>query len=262
MMVANGSGTPLILIPGLQGRWEYMSPTVDALAAQSFQVLTFSLCGERSSGLRFEPSRGFDNYTAQVVRALDECHLDRAVICGVSFGGLIAVHFAATYPQRTTALVLASTPGPTWHLRRRHRVYARVPWLFGPLFLMEAPFRLRRELLATFPESKARRGFALRQVATLFRAPLSLRRMGERGRMLPKRGLLDDCSRITAPTLVVTGERGLDHVVPVNGSCDYLPQIVGARSGIIERTGHLGVITRPHRFATLVRAFVPVSHAA
>ena len=30
-MIDVGSGTPVVLIPGLQGRWEWMAPTVDAL---------------------------------------------------------------------------------------------------------------------------------------------------------------------------------------------------------------------------------------
>jgi len=259
-IVTKGSGPPLVLVAGLQGRWEYAGSTVDALA-RSFRVLTFSLCGERSSGLPFEPARGFDNYTAQIVGALDECGLDRAVICGVSFGGLIAVHFAAMHPERTAALVLASTPGPTWRLRRRHHVYTRAPWVFGPLFLAETPFRLRKELEVAFPDWKERWRFVLQQLRTFLLAPVSLGRMGERGRMLSKLDLLADCLRITAPTLIVTGERGLDHVVPVSGSSGYLGLIKGARDAVIERTGHLGVITRPDRFAELVCAFAPAGAA-
>ena len=42
MIVERGSGPPLVMIPGLQGRWEYQRGTIDALAA-SFRVITFSL---------------------------------------------------------------------------------------------------------------------------------------------------------------------------------------------------------------------------
>ena len=31
-IVEQGRGQPLVLIPGLQGRWEYLRPTIDALA--------------------------------------------------------------------------------------------------------------------------------------------------------------------------------------------------------------------------------------
>ena len=34
-----------MLIPGIQGRWEYIGPAVDALAS-SFRVITFALCDE------------------------------------------------------------------------------------------------------------------------------------------------------------------------------------------------------------------------
>src|SRR5581483_4023134 len=122
---------PLVLIPGIQGRWEYMRPTVEALQRR-FRVLTLSL---RGSTLEEE--------VEAVARVLDEANVPRAVVCGVSFGGAVALKFAARHPERTRALVLASTPGPGWHLRPRHELYARRPMIFGPLFLMETPWRLR-----------------------------------------------------------------------------------------------------------------------
>jgi len=254
-IVDKGSGTPLVLIPPLQGRWEYMGDTVDALATR-VRVITFSLCGERSSGLRFDPTRGLANYESQVLQALNDRGIDRAVICGVSFGGVVAVRVAADHPDRTAALILASTPGPSFHLRPRHVMYTRAPWLFGPLFLAELPRRFRPEFTAALPDAKARRRFALRQIRTFLRAPLSLRRMGQRARLIGVLDLADLCSRIAAPTLVVTGEPALDFVVPVQGSTDYARLIPDARSAVLERTGHHGTITRPDAFAALVQEFV------
>jgi pimeloyl-ACP methyl ester carboxylesterase len=66
----------------------------------------------------------------------------------------------------------------------------------------------------------------------------------------------NDCPRISAPTLVITGEPGLDHVVPVEGSSAYGQLIPGARVLVLERTGHLGSITRPDAFAALVHDFI------
>ena len=48
-IIERGSGQPLILIPGLQGRWEYLRPAVDALGV-CFHVLTWSLADEPSAG--------------------------------------------------------------------------------------------------------------------------------------------------------------------------------------------------------------------
>ena len=59
-----------------------------------------------------------------------------------------------------------------------------------------------------------------------------------------------------SPTLVLTGEAHLDHVVPVEGSAVYQRLIPDARTAVLRQTGHLGSITRPHEFAAIVRNFV------
>lgn len=253
-IVELGTGPPLVLIPGLQGRWEYIRPAVEALSS-AFRVITFSLCDEPSSDLEFDESRGLDCYVQQVRAVLDQRRIDRAIVCGISFGGLIALGFAAAHADRTSALVLASTPGPGWHLRRRHEVYARLPLLLGPLFLAETPWRLRRELATAFPQRSTRVRFAGLQLRTLVSAPLSLTRMACRARMITTIDAAGACARISVPTLIVTGERALDHVVSVDDSVGYVSLIRGARGVVLERTGHLGSITRPEDFAAIVHEF-------
>jgi 3-oxoadipate enol-lactonase len=250
-----GTGPPLVLIPGIQGRWEYVRPALDALAC-SFRTLTFPLCGERGSTGAAEPARGLDPYVEQIASALDRAGIERAAICGISFGGLPAIRFAAQHPERTAALVLASVPGTNWRLRPRHQIYARVPWLFGPLFLAESPFRLHGELRSVFPDVRVRWRFVRWQIANLARAPLSPTRMAERAAVISSARLREDCARIAAPTLIVTGERGLDRVVSVDVTREYLQLIAGAQHTVLDRTGHLGSITRPEAFAALVREFV------
>jgi 3-oxoadipate enol-lactonase len=243
-LIDRGSGTPLVLIPGLQGRWEYLRPAVEALS-QSFRVLTFSLA-----------SGDLDGYARRVAAMMSDARVERAAICGVSFGGLIAVRFAALYPTRCDALILASTPRPRLRLRRRHQIYLRAPWLFGPIFLAETPFRLNPEIRAAIPDARARRRFWMRSLRTALGAPVSLGQMAARARMISREDVTPDCARITAPTLVVTGEAHLDHVVPVEGSSEHLRLIANARAAVLERTGHLGSITRPEAFADVVRAFI------
>jgi pimeloyl-ACP methyl ester carboxylesterase len=254
-IIDRGAGPALILIPGIQGRWQYVRPAVDALA-KTFRVLTFPLSGEHGSSVPFDASKGLDADIEQLFHVLDVKRLDRAVVCGVSFGGLIATRFAAEHPERVSALVLVSTPGPTWHLRPRHDFYARFPWVFGPVFFAEAPFRLRAEVAIAFPRWRDRWRFAANQLLTLFSAPLSLVRMARRGRLIPTLQIADDCPRIGLPTLIITGEQTLDHVIPAEGTSEYVRLIPGSRCTTLERTGHLGSITRPDAFADLVLKFV------
>lgn len=253
-IVERGKGQPLVLVPGLQGCWEYLEPTIEALAGW-FRVVTFPLCGERASQLKFDVARGLDNYTDQIRAALDDREIERAIVCGISFGGIAALRFAAEHPARTSGLVLVSTPGPIWHLRARHRVYARAPWLFAPVFVAETPFRLRRELQTTFPDRRARWRFAAAQIRSLAAARLSLPRMAQRARLITMMNLADDCARVSVPTLIVTGETALDRVVPVAGTLEYERRIAGARAVVLAGTGHLGSVTKPGEFARVVRTF-------
>lgn len=254
-VIERGHGVPLVLIPGVQGRWEYMRPTVEALA-RSFRVITFSLRGEPSSGLPFDPDQGLDPFADQVTAALDRSGIEKAVICGVSFGGLVALRFAARAPERTTALVMVSTPGPDWHLRPKHDVYARRPRIFGLLFLAESPLRLRREIAIAVPDLGARVRLIARQLRTLVSAPLSMSRLAARARLIPAHDRRADAAAVSRPTLIVHGESRLDHVVPPEGSSEYVRLIPGARSVELEQTGHLGTITRPDAFARVIRQFV------
>jgi pimeloyl-ACP methyl ester carboxylesterase len=250
-----GKGPALVLIPGIQGRWEYMRPAIDALA-RSCRVITFPLCGEPDSRRAFDPERGLDNFADQVLAAVEAAHVAKAAICGVSFGGLIALRFAARYSARTGSLILVSTPGPTFRLRRRHVLYTRMPRLFGPIFLAEVPRRLRAEVALAIPNRRARVRFALRQFGTLWRAPISVTRMAARAQLLDGRHVAADCARVSSPTLVVTGEPPLDHVVSVESSSDYVRLIAGARGVRLSRSGHLGYITRATDFAAVVTDFM------
>lgn len=253
-VIERGTGTPLVLVPGVQGRWEYMRPAVDALA-EHFRVLTFSLAGERSSGRRYDPNRGFDDLADQVDAVLDSRGLPSAIICGVSFGGLVALRFAATRPARTSALVLVSTPAPGWHLRRRHDLYARLPWLFGPVFLAEVPWRVRDELRAALPDPTERRRFQRRQLFTFLAAPLSLSRLATRARLIARLDAAAQCRCIGCPTLVLTGEPGLDHVISGDGGSAYARLIPTARGAVLTGTGHLGSVTRPRVFSSAIKSF-------
>jgi pimeloyl-ACP methyl ester carboxylesterase len=76
--------------------------------------------------------------------------------------------------------------------------------------------------------------------------------MAERMRLAQQVDFASDCSRILTPTQIVTGETELDRVVPVDSSREYLGAISGSQAVTIENTGHIGVATRPERFAQVV----------
>ncbi|MGH9386061.1 MAG: alpha/beta fold hydrolase [Vicinamibacterales bacterium] len=253
-MIDLGSGTPIVLIPGIQGRWEWVRPAVDALARRQ-RVLAFSLCDERTSGFACEPSQGFENYVTQVSQAMDRAGLRSAVVAGISYGGLIASEYAARYPDRVSRLVLVSALPLGWTPDARVRLYLKAPRLFSPLFVLSAPGRLRAEFAAALPGMVKRVRAKARHAMRVVRAPMSPRLMARRVRWAEQHRFADPGS-VKAPALVVTGEPELDRIVPVEATRWYLDQLRSAEHVVIEHTGHLGIVTRPDAFADALERFV------
>ena len=253
-IVDKGTGTPIVLIPGLQGRWEWMRPTVDALAKQH-RVITFSLCDERTSPFPCDPKKAFDNYVEQVDLALDRAGLNQAVIAGVSYGGLIATEFAARRPNRVSGLVLANALHKTWHPNSLQRRFLKAPLLLLPLFLATAPGRMNPELAASMPRMSDRLRFKARQGARAALAFASPSKMARRIAWAAAHHYADPHD-VQAPALVVTGEPGLDLILPVDVTRRYLEDLHSAQHVVLKHTGHLGSVTKPDEFAGVLGRFV------
>lgn len=249
-----GTGPAVVLIPGIQGRWEWMKPAVDALAA-SCRVITFSLADEPGCGGRFDEQDGFASYVDQVRAALDMAGISAAAICGVSYGGLVAATFAARHPDRTSHLVLVSAIPPSWRPDRRARFFLRAPRLLSPLFYLGS-LRLYPEIAAAAGTRLAGLRAAARHGWNALTHPFSPSRMARRVRLLNPMDLLPELAHVRRPTLIVTGEPGLDRVVPVSATREYARLWPHAGLVTLERTGHLGLITRPRAFASVVTRFV------
>ncbi len=249
-----GTGSPIVLVPGIQGRWEWMKPAVDALARRS-RVITFSLSDEPTAGGRFDETRGFWCYLDQIADIMDAAGVDRATICGVSYGGLIAAAFAARFPNRVSHLSLVSAIPPAWSPDARVRFYLRAPLLLSPVFAI-ASLRLYREIAAAAPSHRIALAMVLRHGWQVLTHMLSPGRMARRVHLLAGLDVEEELRKVDVPTLVLTGEAALDRVVPVHLTREYLRIWPHAHEAALERTGHLGLITRPEEFARLVVSFI------
>jgi pimeloyl-ACP methyl ester carboxylesterase len=240
--------TTLVLIPGIQGRSEWMRPAIRVLSRR-FRVLAFSL---NTVGT----DRFFDRCVERIDWLLADAGAANAAIVGISFGGLVALHYAATRPVRTTRLVLTSAPSPRWPLDPVSVRYTQRPRLALPLFALRAIPRLAPEIVGSFPGWSGRLKFTAEHLARLARYPMAPRKMAAWVHAWQATDLASDCRRVQASTLVITGEPALDRVVPVTSSLEYLSLIPGATHVTLERTGHLGYLTRPEAYAAVVTEFV------
>ena len=250
-MIDRGQGTPIVLIPGIQGRWEWMTPAIRALA-QRHRVLSFSLGeGHDAPG----PEGVFDAWVKDIDLLLDRARLTEATIAGVSFGGLIAVYYASRRPERVSSLALVSTPAPIVRLNDNADFYLNYPRVALPVFAVRAAMRLLPEAMSARLKWGSRIQFLAEHGARVVASPLSAPKMVRWVRAWQQTDITRAARRVTAPTLIVTGEQALDKVVPVSSTLEYLDLIPGSRYEVLQRTGHVGLVSRPADFAKVIGAF-------
>lgn len=190
-------------------------------------------------GIRVRPPYSLADMAGDAVGLIDALGIERAHIFGISMGGMIAQIVAGTRPERVRSLTsLASTsgaaglPGPDAELARH--MFTR-PRRASREFLIEHTVKTWRMIGSpAFPVSDDERRRKAADALDRSFYPEGYRRhlaaiMGSGGRE-------ELLARITAPTLVIHGDR--DRLVPPDCGRDTARRIAGARLEIVEGFGH------------------------
>ncbi len=107
-----GDGVPLIL-HGHHHRW-YM-PFQIPYFSQFYRVIAFD---RRGTGRSDDPPGPWTagDLAADVSKLMDALHIERAIVGGISLGGVVSSQFGVDYPERTLALVVGHTVPHLWPL--------------------------------------------------------------------------------------------------------------------------------------------------
>lgn len=231
-----GSGHPLVLLHPLALSGEVWGGYAARLA-RSFDVIAPDARGHGASGWDGEPF-GIGDLGDDVAALLDGLGITTAFVAGMSMGGSTAVSFAGRYASRTDGLVLADTTAwygvdavRTWE-ERASTVAARPREA-------QVPFQVDRWFTEGFRKDSAGEvsrvaGIFLRTDGRVHAA--ACRALG----IMDSRGLLP---RISAPTLVITGEE--DYATP-----PAMGQVIagGVRRGaarVLPGLRHLSLVEDP-----------------
>lgn len=236
-------GTPIVFAHGLGANmthFEYVAPRLERLG---FRVCGLDLPGFGHSG-RHDGDYRVRWLADSLTALLDHLRLPDAVICGHSLGGMLAADLALRAPARVRALVMLS---PAGLFRIPSPVGAALRAAMHPRFVAPLLERGARGILKVVlaRDTEHTRLFVRRSVerpAPDF-CPDLARTMWQAREDLTTYHLLDDAHRITAPTLVLWGER--ERLLPGAEVPAWVRRLPDGRLETLPGCGHMPMIEDP-----------------
>ena len=247
-----GTGPPLLLIPGLGATRRVFEPLTPHLAGR-YRVITFDPRGVGDSEAG-EAALTLALLAADAESVLLSVGVQRADVLGASMGGVVAQHLAISGGEYVRALLLAATsPGGDKAVPADPRVTAA---LMGKgARTPEAAYRMACTVLYSPQFQRTHRDFIDEQVRVRAAHPVRGRTFSAQLRALETGAdIVDDLRRITAPVLVMHGTA--DAVTPIENAHVLAAVIPGARHRWFQDCGHLFFHERPAESARVIDEFL------
>jgi len=241
-----GDGPPLVLVPGLAGGFELLGPLA-GLLAQHFRVISYQLRGEDDC-FALRRRFGMDDLVDDLAEFLDWHCLERPAVMGVSFGGVLAVEFAARFPHRLRSLVVQGVGA-----RFESGLLQQVAGLVLSRYPLPSDNPFVNQFFNLLFGSRQKPGpqfhFVTRQC---WQTDQSV--MAHRFHLVEGLDLERSLGRVRVPTLALAGDRDLlVSQRSLQDLCDGIPQAKAVR---LPGCGHLAFVTQAQRVAQEVRRFL------
>lgn len=237
----SGDATPIVFLHGVGSDKSVWHPQLDHFGLTR-RTIALDYPGYGDSDPAPEGTTR-DNYAAAILSAMHELGIDRAHICGLSLGGVVAIAMHHAHATRCASLILADTFAV--HPEGR-AIYERS--LAGSQSL-PAMAEARVDVLIAQPaDPEVRREV----VETMSRIDPAAYRIGAEAVWLADQR--DRVQQIAVPTLVIVGDRDL--VTPPELSNELVDLIPDARMQVIQGAGHLGNLEKPAEFNAMVERFL------
>jgi 3-oxoadipate enol-lactonase len=238
----SGAGaTPIIFLHGVGSDKSVWRPQLDDFGGTR-RAVAFDYPGYGDSDPAPEGTTR-DDYASAILSAMDSLGIERAHICGLSLGGVVAIAMHHAAPGRCASLILADTFAV--HPEGR-AIYERSIAASGDLRAMA---EARVDVLLAQPADPAVRREV---VETMARIDPAAYRVGAEAVWLADQR--ERAAAIDAPTLVLCGLE--DKVTPPSLSESLTQLVPGARMQLIPRAGHIGNLEKPEAFNRAVADFI------
>jgi pimeloyl-ACP methyl ester carboxylesterase len=256
----SSNADPFVFVHGWAGSMEDWMPLVDYYRRQDTACLIFDAPGFGisqfdSKAASRQADFSIERYMQDLAALLDECNFSRVRLIGHSWGGVVAMRFAALYPERVSGL---SVIGGAYYDPKNfiHQIFKWVSWLMVWLIVLAKPllrrYRWARRLAVrryTFkPLNEQDAELVINDV--IASNNLTLEKTLLSGYTVKFKEV---CPAIKAPTLYVAGNK--DPVAPVFTVMPFVELTPGSKYAELNDCGHFPMQEMPARLITVLGDF-------
>jgi 3-oxoadipate enol-lactonase len=247
--VGRREGLPIVFIHGFPFSHEMWQPQIQLLEKE-FRAVAYDIRGHGEAGVG-DGQYMLEFFVDDLVGLLDFLRIEKAVLCGLSMGGYIALRMVERNPERVRALVLADTQSKADSNEAKLRRAASIKAVrtkgveaYAENFLKTAfaadSFRKKPDVV-----EKIRRIIVSNWSQGVCAALLALATRTDTTDALPN---------IKVPTLILVGEH--DTLTPPSASQEMHSKIQNSEIHIIPDSAHLSNLENPDEFNKYLRNFL------
>ncbi len=237
---------PTVVLVNSLGTDLHMWDPLVAPLSQHFRVLRYDFRGHGASDVPPGPYT-IEQFRLDLLALLDTLQIERAHICGLSLGGIIALSFVSQYPERVIRAVFANTAA---------RIGTEEAWDARIDTVRKGGMAaIRDAVLARFLSTgfRQRHPEVAQKIGAMVEATNPVGYIGACA-ALRDADLRGTISTIHAPSLILGSE--LDESTPPSQAEELHAAIAGSKLVIFPQTAHLSSVEQPEAFSEHVLHFL------
>lgn len=246
---APSSEKTIVLLNGLSQSTIAWTAVLPALISDH-RVILLDLVFQGQSGVA-NKHRSYDEHANDVRSLFDFLNVQKAIVCGLSYGGAVAQHFAVRYPSRLSGLILASTfshktahfdaIGESWVAALNAGGYPLMLDIMLPVVLGEDYFESPLIPIETLKKMRVDSQPSPSSLLKLMKATEE------------REDFRASLKNISTPSLIIHGEKDL--LIPVKEAKEMQRSISNSTMTVIEKAGHTLNLEAIPQLSAAIRKF-------